>query len=157
MAGENPNIYTYVQNTNWQLDIFGLATFDLPAEGKAFISYSKKGDHYKLVLSDGRVYDLTLDNNDTMGLRHNEKSTFKSVQADEISGEIDVEPKKVKELSSKGKNGLENMMKDFNKTAVYKEHYHDCFSFVVDVINNKLGGNIKPTGNGNKAKFDSLH
>lgn len=48
----------------------------------------------------------------------------------------------------------ESIINEYNgKKPKYSKDVRDCFSFAVDVINRKLGGNLKLDGASNDANF----
>ncbi len=156
----------------------------LPAEGKVYLVYHEKygrleNPHYQVVLSNGNIYDLTLDENDKIEIR-----VFSLLSKDKNKSDVKVKGTSFKEVridqskadkinpfnkygnKMSGKDApKKNDLKDYKKlkskfeASEYKEHKLDCFNFSVDFINKVV--NLKNTqvvtvGNTHYDSFDSI-
>ncbi len=148
-----PNMYAYVEDNNTQVDIFGLALFNLPTGNNVIISFSESPRHFKLNFPDGSVIDLGKNADNSVYLVER-PGKFKKIKADQVSNEIPVNSKKLKNFK---KSMAENIIQEYNgKTPKYKEGVRDCFSFAIDIINRKLDGNLKLNDIDNDANFKKI-
>ena len=156
LAGKMPNMYSYVHDLNSFIDPFGLAFFGLPTGNNVVISFTESSSHYKLHTPDGSIFDLGKNADDSVHLVER-PGKFNKIKADAVSKQIPVNKKRLKNFT---KGLAEDIIDGYNalqtkKRKAYQKGVRDCFSFVVDVINNKLGGRVKKTGN-NKVDFNNL-
>ena len=142
LAGGMPNMYSYVWDSNWWTDPFGLSGFIeiIKTAGQ------QGGDHYKLIYQDGKGKSYTTD-----WFLKDGKSSFRNGK-----GRFDnhlVESKKIS-ITKKSK-GIVKAVDDFGKEFIKRKNI-DCFDYVSDLAKD-FGADIKvDPSKSNAENFDNI-
>ncbi|MFK7798742.1 MAG: hypothetical protein AB8E82_14930 [Aureispira sp.] len=121
----------------------------LPPSGKAYILKRSNPRHFKAILSNGKAYDLEL-----VGRNEDINIRIKNVKR-EVETENHVEVS-VTDLNEKTLNKkIKRLINSYEKKK-YQLDETDCFSFVIDLLNGVLDAGLRPVGDDNSERFESL-
>ncbi|WP_281321936.1 DUF6531 domain-containing protein [Flavobacterium aestivum] len=154
LAGNNPNFYAYVKDSNTRFDVLGLDEIDITII-RQDTDFGTR-NHYRLIYNDpkGRqqMTHLTIE---TVG--RNERIVIKSGPNTRISlDDIDTADKRtIKGVSRKSlDNAISRATKEFNGKE-YKLNQYDCFRYIESIIR-KVNPSISIEGKTNFERFSNL-
>ena len=155
LAGNNPNFYADVFDSNIQVDVFGLEALPLPETDKAYLLWRDNPSHYKVI--------VTNPENATKGILYHLKLVGNKIDISvnsidkKIKGAFD-DYKVIDIKSSEISNQNINNVISKYQGKKYKLNEKDCFSFAIDLLES-FGADVnmkKLEGNTNFDKFNNI-